>query len=70
MSRSVLITVALLARGLAAQAQGEPPGRLGTVRFETSCAPSTRATFVRGVALLHSFGFPDAVRSFNDVLAA
>lgn len=44
--------------------------RLGTVRFETSCAPAARATFVTGVAQLHSFGFGGAVRAFNDVLAA
>jgi len=43
---------------------------LGSVRFETSCAPATREPFVRGVALLHSFGFAGAVRAFNDVLAA
>src|SRR5215207_119684 len=43
---------------------------LGSVRFETSCAPATREPFVRGVALLHSFGFAGAVQAFNDVLAA
>jgi hypothetical protein len=39
------------------------------VRFETSCAPAARPTFEKGVALLHSFGFSEAVRSFEDVLA-
>ena len=44
--------------------------RLGTVHFETSCAPSTRADFDRAIALLHSFEYRPAVESFNKVLAA
>ena len=43
---------------------------VGTVRFETSCAPATRAPFVKGVALLHSFEFGAAAKLFNDVLAS
>ncbi len=70
MSRSFLTGVALLARAVAAQTPGHDAAHLGTVRFETSCAPSTKPAFTRGVALLHSFGFSDAVRSFNEVLAA
>jgi hypothetical protein len=47
-----------------------PPGRLGTVHFETSCAPATRADFDRGIALLHSFWFSAAIDAFNDVVKA
>jgi hypothetical protein len=43
--------------------------RLGTVHFETSCAPSVQQAFDRGVALLHSFWFSAAIESFNAVLA-
>jgi hypothetical protein len=42
--------------------------RLGTVHFETSCAPAVAAEFDRGVALLHSFEFRPAIQSFTRVL--
>ena len=70
MSRSLLAGLALLAPALAAQTPGHGAGHLGTVHFETSCAPATRPTFEKGVALLHSFGFTGAVQAFDDVLAA
>jgi len=70
MSRFLLAGLAFLAPVLAAQTPGHDPGHLGTVHFETSCAPATRPTFEKGVALLHSFGFTAAVQAFNDVLAA
>jgi hypothetical protein len=46
------------------------PARLGTVHFDTSCAPPTRATFDRGIALLHSFWFSAAIEAFDEVLKA
>ncbi len=49
--------------------QGAAPERLGTVQFETSCAPAVQGEFNRAVALLHSFWFSAAVDSFNRVLA-
>jgi len=48
---------------------GAPPERLGTVVFENSCAPETRADFNRAVALLHSFEFRAAADGFGTVLA-
>ena len=48
---------------------GTPTGRIGTVHFETSCAPAVRETFDRGVALLHSFWFSAAIKAFDEVLA-
>jgi hypothetical protein len=47
---------------------GAPAGRLGTVKFGTSCAPAVQNEFNRGVALLHSFWFSAAIESFNTVL--
>ena len=70
MSRAFIITFGFVAHTLAAQPDGHHQARLGIVRFETSCAPSTRAPFTKGVAQLHSFGFGDAIRSFNEALAA
>jgi hypothetical protein len=71
MSRSLLLGVLLLAPALPAQPGGQRSAGLGTVHFETSCAPSPsiRATFEGGVAQLHSFEFGSSVRSFNEVLA-
>lgn len=45
------------------------PEHLGTVRFETSCAPAVSAPFDRAVALLHSFAYDEADRAFADVAA-
>src|SRR6266705_1449412 len=48
------------------------PGDLrtaGAVDFPVSCAPVARAQFIRGVALLHSFFYEEARRSFTDAAA-
>src|SRR5262245_61650273 len=47
---------------------GRPPEKLGTVHFQTSCDPAVQPVFERGVALQHSFWFPEALKAFNDVL--
>ena len=41
--------------------------QLGTVHFPVSCSPSAQKTFERGVALLHSFWYEEAVRTFQEV---
>jgi tetratricopeptide (TPR) repeat protein len=46
---------------------GQPPEKLGTVQFETSCDPSVRAEFNRAVALLHSFWFGASTKAFTAV---
>jgi tetratricopeptide (TPR) repeat protein len=47
------------------------PDEVGSayVSFETSCAASTADDFNRGVALLHSFWFPQAAATFEGILA-
>ncbi|HVF38923.1 MAG TPA: hypothetical protein VM939_03410, partial [Gemmatimonadaceae bacterium] len=56
-----------------AQQHVHPPDsageRLGTVSFPTSCSPAVAPQFNRAVALLHSFEFGAAIKSFSDVLA-
>jgi tetratricopeptide (TPR) repeat protein len=52
--------------GVAAQASATAE-KLGTVHFDTSCAPETAASFDRAVALLHSFEFPAAIAGFEEV---
>ncbi len=41
--------------------------KLGRVSFPTSCAPVVQDQFNRGVALLHSFAYADAERTFQGV---
>jgi tetratricopeptide (TPR) repeat protein len=43
------------------------PEKLGEVSFPISCAPAVQAQFNRGVALLHSFAYPDAANAFQAV---
>lgn len=43
---------------------------LGSVNFPTSCAPAAGKQFTRAVALLHSFGYEEARRTFAEVAAS
>ncbi len=45
----------------------ETPAGLGKVSFPISCKPETRSRFERGVALLHSFQYAAAEKSFKEV---
>jgi tetratricopeptide (TPR) repeat protein len=56
--------------GASAQEHGHEPGsaELGKVSFPTSCAPSVQSTFERGVAMLHSYWFGNARKTFEEVL--
>src|SRR5258706_7490168 len=49
----------------AAWAQG-----LGPVHFETSCTPQAQEKFDRGLAMVHSFYYPDSVQAFTEAAAA
>lgn len=42
------------------------PEKLGRVRFEHSCRPAAAAPFERGVAMLHSFWYEQAARTFEE----
>ncbi len=43
--------------------------KLGAVKFSTSCASAVRAEFARGVAMLHSFWYEEAEKTFRAVAA-
>src|SRR5258708_36285205 len=49
----------------AAWAQG-----LGRVHFETSCTPQAQEKFDRGLAMVHSFFYPDSVQAFTEATIA
>jgi tetratricopeptide (TPR) repeat protein len=65
---SVLVPALALAQH--EQHGATPPDQLGAahVKFETSCAAGVRDDFNKGVALLHSFWFPQAIAAFEDIL--
>ena len=71
-SRAV-ITVALVSFAATALAHEDVrPGsaggeRLGDVNFPIACSDAAQREFNRGVAILHSFYFPDALKSFARV---
>jgi predicted Zn-dependent protease len=43
-------------------------GLVGQVTFPTSCDPKVQVLFERGVAQLHSYWFPEAMKTFDAVL--
>src|SRR5215472_2154367 len=43
---------------------------LGRVHFETSCSPQAQEKFDRGLAMVHSFFYPDSVQAFTEAAAA
>ena len=50
------------------QHTGAASSGVGTVAFDTSCAPAVKAAFNHAVAELHSFWFPEARTGFEGVL--
>src|SRR6266536_183368 len=79
-STMVFVTAAFVIAGAPrAFAQHEDhamsPDAIGSasVKFETSCAAvgknDVKGDFNKGVALLHSFWFPEAIKTFESILA-
>ena len=48
---------------------GRATGKIGTVSFANSCNPQTQAKVQRGVAMLHSFWWPEGERTFQEIAA-
>ena len=78
LSRSIFTVTVLIAGTVALAAQAgqdhqhaAAPDKIGSasVDFKTSCSPAVKDDFNRGVALLHSFWFPEARTTFQSVLA-
>ena len=59
-----MILGALTCAGLAA-AHEDNPEKLGKVSFASTCSAAAQPQFERGVALLHSFWFPEALKAFQ-----
>ena len=58
---------ALLASAFATAAWSQG---LGRVNFETSCTALAQEKFDRGLAMVHSFFYPDSVQAFTEAAAA
>jgi tetratricopeptide (TPR) repeat protein len=50
------------------EADEKPGGKLGTVAFANSCSEKVKGEFETGVAMLHSFWYSAAEKTFTDVL--
>src|SRR3954453_20138798 len=65
-SNAMFVTALLTGTfGTAAWSQG-----LGNVHFQTSCTPQAQEKFDRGLAMVHSFFYPDSVKAFTEAAAA
>ena len=71
---TALLIVVWLAGWLAGQGHDHHPtgerqstGELGSVNFPVSCTPAAQTTFSRSVAMLHSFWYEEAAKSFESV---
>lgn len=67
----VAVSASLLLSPFSATAheEDEGKGKLGQVAFENSCDPKVQPLLQRGVAMLHSFWYSAAEKTFRDVLA-
>jgi tetratricopeptide (TPR) repeat protein len=63
-----LMLVAGLTAALAGGALAQQDEKLGKLTFPTSCDPKVQAEFERGVAMIHSYWFLIARRTFENVL--
>src|SRR6185436_2367855 len=65
-TRNLLILVLMLLPSVGLT--HEAPEKLGKVVFPTSCDPKVQADFERGVAMVHSYWFGPARKTFETVL--
>jgi hypothetical protein len=63
-----LILVAGITAALSCPAFGQQDQQLGNLSFPTSCDPKVQAEFERGVAMIHSYWFLMARRTFEGIL--
>jgi tetratricopeptide (TPR) repeat protein len=63
-----MLIAGLVAAALSGSAFGQQDERLGRLSFPTSCDPKVQAEFERGVAMIHSYWFTIARRTFEGIL--
>src|SRR2546423_7879657 len=67
-SGRILFAAGMVTAALASGAIAQQDEKLGRVSFPTSCDPNVQAQFDRGVAMLHSYWFLKARRTFEGIL--
>src|SRR6202163_3849211 len=67
-SRRKLFVAGLITAALTSGAIAQQDEKLGKMVFPTSCDPNVQAEFDRGVAMLHSYWFLKARRTFEGIL--
>src|SRR5258708_11066158 len=67
-SKRTLFAAGLITAALSGGAVAQQDQKLGKVSFPTSCDPKVQAEFDRGVAMLHSYWFIIARRTFEGIL--
>ena len=67
-SKRLMVAASLIATALTGSAFAQQDEKLGKVSFPTSCDPKVQAEFERGVAMLHSYWFIYARRTFEGIL--
>src|SRR6516225_8194867 len=66
-ANSRMLAVATIISALATTAWAQ---ELGRVHFQTSCTPEAQEKFDRGLAMVHSFVYPDSITAFTEAAAA
>src|SRR3974390_3924109 len=66
-THSRTFALALLASAVTTATAAQEFGR---VHFQTSCTPQAQKIFARGLAMVHSFVYPDSVKAFTEAAAA
>jgi tetratricopeptide (TPR) repeat protein len=67
---ALLAATSIFALAAGPEAHQHYPPQLGSLSFETTCAPAAQAPFIEGLGWLHSFEYDDAVRSFSKAAEA
>ena len=65
-----LVASALLSAASGVPAHDDRTDKLGSVQFSNSCTAEVQPLFQRGVALLHSFWYAEAMKTFGEVAKA
>src|ERR1700730_11730026 len=68
MRQKCLVFAAGITAALSCSAFGQQDEKLGKLSFPTSCDPKVQVEFERGVAMIHSYWFLIARRTFEGVL--
>jgi tetratricopeptide (TPR) repeat protein len=67
-STRAIVLASVMAAAVSCGAFAQPDEKLGRLSFPTSCDPKVQAEFERGVAMIHSYWFLIARRTFEGVL--